>query len=123
MAAGLAALSITGWLVYSALNMRESSSDVEISDSPVQQLIGEVMLAQQQYHMAIEELEALAFMRIEELPEELAAVFVDNLAIVNDAISLYESSLIANQTNFLVYDTLSKIYKTKIDLLTSILRV
>lgn len=94
-----------------------------IAEEPLQQILGNVIFAQAQYHAAIEELEIMATMRLNELPSDLALVFTENLQILDAAILLYESNLATNQTNVAVYDTLSKIYETKIDLLTTILMV
>ncbi len=99
------------------------SDEQAIGDRSVEQVLGDVYLAQDQYRAAIAELESLASLRLEQLPGDLALVYAENLEIVDDAILLFEANLDSGHSDSISYQRLSELYDRKIELLTSIFEV
>ena len=119
----LATMAIVGFLGLSTLVNRQSPT-TEIAMDPDSTLVRaqrDITLAQDQYRIAINNLESIALQRLNEMPLALAQVFSENLRIINQAIVICEQTLVANQINLLAYQSLSQTYQAKIDLLLKVL--
>ena len=116
-------MAIVGFLGLGTLVNRQSPI-TEIAMDPDSTLVRaqrDISLAQDQYRIAINNLESIALQRLNEMPLALAQVFSENLRIINQAIVICEQTLVANQINLLAYQSLSQTYQAKIDLLLKVL--
>ncbi len=124
LAAGLLVILALGVTALLGLEVR-SEDEGPIADSPLpdRAVIDEVLFAQEQYYLAIQELEVLAAVRMESLPAPVVQLLENNLDIINEAIQISEQSLLANDIGFHSRNALPEMYEKKIDLLTAILMI
>lgn len=90
-------------------------------DSSVEYALYQVKVAREHYLQAIGDLENLADAKLEQLPDGIASIYEDNLAIIDQAIKECEEIIAANSTNSYGYAGLNNAYLAKIDLLTKII--
>lgn len=108
---------------FSYLSLDSETSDRALIKPSVDRVLDDITIARDQYLAAIAELESLAIVRMEQLPDDLAMVFAENLQILDEAITLYESNRDTNNPYLFSHYTLSDIYELKVELLTTVLEV
>lgn len=112
LAAAALCAALLGWWWQAA----QPATDPNMAD-----LRADLQSAQQQYHTAVSQLEAVARRHLDSLPQDIADDYIDSLAVIDQAINSCETMTMQQPDAFSAYASLERAYHAKADLLQSIM--